>query len=504
MDNTTQSSTISVPIFNGENYDFWRVKMETYFSSQDLWDIIEEGFTIPADTSALNASQEKELKKNKQKNSKALFTLQQAVTDPIFPRIMGAKTAKEAWNTLQEEFQGSVKVRAVKLQSLRRDFELLKMKESETVKDYYSKVKEIVNQMRAFGEDILDKKIVEKILITMPQKFDPIVTTIEETKDLSTLSETELMGSLEAYEQRLYRHKEDTLENVFQSKFKFQPQNKENRGKKNYGETSRRREGSRNFLKNKTDKNPPCNICKRQGHAEKNCWFRNMPQCNHCKKFGHVEKNCRNKNRHQANIAEEHDQEQCTFYATLDIIKEKGGNWYLDSGCSNHMAKDETIFKSIDESVKVKVRLGNGSVVESKGKGTVMVETDKGTRLIHDVLLVPSLKENLLSIGQMMERGYTLHFEGGVCKILDNKNKRSEIAQVKMNKSNRSFPLNLKYATNIAMKVQVDDSWLWHRRFGHFNTHSLKLLHEKNMMRDLPSIKENNEVCEGCLLGKQH
>ena len=36
--------------------------------------------------------------------------------------------------------------------------------------------------MRAFGEDIL-----EKILITMPQKFDPIVTTIEETKDLSTL-----------------------------------------------------------------------------------------------------------------------------------------------------------------------------------------------------------------------------------------------------------------------------------------------------------------------------
>ena len=92
-----------------------------------------------------------------------------------------------------------------------------------------------------------------------------------------------------------------------------------------------------------------------------------------------------------------------------------------------------------------------------------MVETDKGTRLIHDVLLVPKLKENLLSIGQMMERGYTDHFEGGVSKILDNKNKRFEIVQVKMNKSNRSFPLNLKYTTNIVMKVQVDDSWLWHR-----------------------------------------
>ena len=47
----------------------------------------------------------------------------------------------------------------------------------------------------------------------------------------------------------------------------------------------------------------------------------------------------------------------------------------MDSGCNNHMAKDETIFKSIDEFVKVKVLLENGSVVESKGKGTVMVET---------------------------------------------------------------------------------------------------------------------------------
>lgn len=56
------------------------------------------------------------------------------------------------------------------------------------------------------------------------------------------------------------------------------------------------------------------------------------------------------------------------------------------------MAKDEIIFKSIGEYVKVKVRLGNANVVESKDKGTSMVETYKCTQLIHDVLLVPSLK----------------------------------------------------------------------------------------------------------------
>lgn len=75
---------------------------------------------------------------------------------------------------------------------------------------------------------------------------------------------------------------------------------------------------------------------------------------------------------------------------------------------------------------------------------------------------------------------------------------------MKMDKRNRSFLLYFKYTTNIIVKVQVDDSCFWHRRFGHFNTYSLKLLHEKNMMRDLPSIKENSEVFEGYLLGKQH
>jgi len=69
------------------------------------------------------------------------------------------------------------------------------------------------------------------------------------------------------------------------------------------------------------------------------------------------------------------------------------------------MAKDQSIFKDIDKSVNVKVRLGNGTIVESRGKGTIMVETRKGTKFFKDVLLVPNLKENLLSIGQMMENG---------------------------------------------------------------------------------------------------
>jgi len=74
------------------------------------------------------------------------------------------------------------------------------MKEYETIKVYYSRIKEIVRQMRTYGETILNKKIVKEILISIPQKYDTIATTIEQTKELSTLSITQLMSSLEAYE----------------------------------------------------------------------------------------------------------------------------------------------------------------------------------------------------------------------------------------------------------------------------------------------------------------
>ena len=130
----------------------------------------------------------------------------------------------------------------------------------------------------------------------------------------------------------------------------------------------------------KKDKYPPCGICNKSSHAEKDCWHRGKPICHYCKKPGHVEKYCHNKNKHQANFAEEHNQEQRLFYANQESHSGEG-NWYLDSGCSNHMAKDQSICKDIDKSVNVKVRLGNGATVESQGKGTVVVETKKGTNL---------------------------------------------------------------------------------------------------------------------------
>ena len=112
----------------------------------------------------------------------------------MFPKITAAKTAKSIWVILKVAYQGNDKVKMVKLQTLRTQFETLKMTESETINNFMTKVMGIVNQLQMNGEEIEDQRIVEKILRCLPKKFGMIVTVFE-SRELTKLSVEELNGS---------------------------------------------------------------------------------------------------------------------------------------------------------------------------------------------------------------------------------------------------------------------------------------------------------------------
>ena len=105
----------SRPVFDGKNYEFWRIQMRTIFISEDLWEIVEDGYV--EDTEELTAAKRKELKETKQKDAKALTLVHQCVSKTIFSRISGATTSKDAWDILKQQYQGFEKVVAMKLQN---------------------------------------------------------------------------------------------------------------------------------------------------------------------------------------------------------------------------------------------------------------------------------------------------------------------------------------------------------------------------------------------------
>ena len=97
-----------------------------------------------------------------------------------------------AWDTLETVYQGFDKVKTSKLHILRRDFEYLSMTNTKSIDSFYTKVVGLINQLKSHGEAIEDQRVVEKILRSLPPRFENLAVTLEEHTDMSTFTIDEL------------------------------------------------------------------------------------------------------------------------------------------------------------------------------------------------------------------------------------------------------------------------------------------------------------------------
>ncbi|KAJ8751984.1 hypothetical protein K2173_000730 [Erythroxylum novogranatense] len=261
-------SQVAPTVFDGQNYQAWAVKMTVYLEALDLWEAVEEDYDVPPLPANPTVAQMKNHKERKTRKSKAKACLFSAISSTIFTRIMNLESAKEIWDYLKKEYQGSERTKNMQILNLIREFEMVKMKESESIKDYSDKLLGIINKVRLLGKDFSYERISK-------------ISSLEESKDLSSISLAELVNALQAQEQRRMMRKEETTE---------------------------------------------------------------------------------------------------------------------DSGCTNHMTNDQTLFIEIDKTLISKVKIGNGEFISVKGKGTVAIESLTGLKHITDVLYVPDIDQNLLSV----------------------------------------------------------------------------------------------------------
>ncbi|XP_060212147.1 uncharacterized protein LOC132639739 [Lycium barbarum] len=203
----TNGTPFQVRMLTKENYGSWCIRMKALLGAYDVWEIVESGVDEEDDAAA-----------TKKKDQKALTLIHQSLDEKMFEKVANATNSKQAWNILQTSFKGMDKVKKVRLQTLSGEFESLQMKESGSVSDYISRVLVVVNQMKRYGEELNDDRVVAKILRPLDSKFNYIVVAIEKSKDLDTRTIEELTDSLQAHEEKLKKPKQESVERALQAK----------------------------------------------------------------------------------------------------------------------------------------------------------------------------------------------------------------------------------------------------------------------------------------------
>ncbi|CAM8996692.1 unnamed protein product [Rhodiola kirilowii] len=504
-----------IPKLTSTNYGNWSIQMKVSLDSYDNWDIVENGYDEPVDATAeaaLSNAEKTALKESRKKDKKALFTIFQGVDESTFERISEAKTAKDAWEILQKSFQGVKKVKKVRLQVLRGEFENIKMKSSENISEYVTRLKTVTNEMKRNGESLNVVRVMEKLLRSLTRKFDYVVTSIEESKDLSSISIDELVGSLQAHEQRMNQHDDTShLEKALQSKVSISNNSSSSSfvcGRGGYrGGRGRGRQSFNSGPKNEgyQSSGRGQNFRGRGRGRFQQRGDKSHFQCYNCNKYGHFSYECRalkvEQRSHFVAAKEDKDVWSDIFLTYKGNEECKKNIWYLDSGASNHMSGQKELFTEIDDTVYEEVTFDDSSKAQIKGKCTIMIILKNGDkRYINDVYYIPALKSNIISLGQLVEKGYDIQMRDN--SLIIRNQVQEMIANVKMTK-NRLFTLEMQTKVQKCLKSVIkNDSWLWHLRFGHLGFTGLKLLSKTKMVDGLPEINEPNKLCEACVKGK--
>ena len=136
------------------NYGYWKVRMRANLrgADEDIWIVVQSGWEEPwvmqeDDLKTLKSKKkwtatEKKLSKF---NAKALDTIFSSVDRKQFELIQSCESAKEAWDILQNSFEGTANVRRIRLDLLASQFEGIRMSDDEKIREFSAKLSSIAN-----------------------------------------------------------------------------------------------------------------------------------------------------------------------------------------------------------------------------------------------------------------------------------------------------------------------------------------------------------------------
>ncbi|GJT35833.1 retrovirus-related pol polyprotein from transposon TNT 1-94 [Tanacetum coccineum] len=324
----------------------------------------------------------------------------------------------------------------------------------------YVKSKDLDLCLKALDEGYSSKNYVRKFLRALHPKRRAKVTTIEESKDLTSLSLDELIGNLKVHEMIIKKDSKIVKAKVKRKSLALKAKKESSNEECSTSESEEEEYsmGLRDFKK----------FFKRRGR------FVRQPR-NDKKTF---QRSRDDKNGSWSDSDDEDDEKvknkmcliaqvSSEIYLGVDLEPDE---WIKDSGFSKHMTGNQKLYSSYKAYNRGNVIFGSNLCGNIIGKGQICDNKCRVTFFEHD--------SEITKDGTVIGRG--IRKKGLYVMKLGNKPK-----------------------DQICLATIDENSTLWHRRLGHTNMHLIQSLASKELVRNLPKLKFDQHFCDACKIGKQ-
>lgn len=430
-------SRYTITKLNADNYFNWRYKMQMLLTEKGVWKAITGNAPDPVTDAWTEGDQ------------KAHATIALNVDDGQIQHIRNCITARAAWEALKEFHEkDSPGNRVYILRKIMR----LRLEEGGDIEEHVSKLNELFQKLLALGDNITpDFFKCATLLGSLPESYDSLVIALEACSEELT-SAVVISKVMAEYKRRTERNTE-TKSGVAL------------------------RVGSSSKTKTKV-----CYFCKGDGHYKSECskykaWLsKKKEKCD---------------GQQKANLTESGNDDQFLFTTSLD------NGWIVDSGATCHIVGQKQQFVYFNKNHREEVYVANGQQMSAEGKGTIRVNfiNKFGNRTsveIADVLFIPEIKGNLISVKRLAEKGYKVNFNDKQCEISKG-DKQVAVGDISGNLYKLRTPNTICIAESSETQTKgcVHE---WHRILGHRDIEVVKSLTSGKFVNAI----EYEECIEGC------
>jgi hypothetical protein len=449
-----------------ENFRAWKYRIGFILEENDLARFIKEEVS-----ESVNAA---EKTKHQKDTIRAKRIIADSIKDHPIPYVSSKKTPKEMFDALNRLYEGK---NINQKMNLRTQLKNTRMQKGESIQGYFSRISQFKEQLEAIGDTIDEDELIMTALNGLTRPWDAFIQTIcARTEKLKfdslweeCIQEETRLANREALlardeDQALATHTKGGRKKSYFQKETYkesQPQNKFN-----HKESHPRR-----FQK--------------KGQQKERDY--SSVQCYHCDKMGHIVKFCptrreeykRKQKRHHAHAVEDEEppgkmlreqiKEHVLISTLLGLVTPGEDTWLIDSGASKHMTGQRDILSYISENkFSQKVTLRDDYQYPIKGVGESNYKLNSGNAMkMKDVLYVPGLTKNLLSISTLEKKGFRVAFIDGEVLMWTKGETLKEAIIIGKEKGGL---YKLKGHSEAAMTHAIENPCeLWYRRLDHIN-----------------------------------